>query len=209
MLVGHSQGGVQVVKVLNELAGAFSEEIRVWNPLIDDAEDRTFIIDPLSGTGRPVVGLQVAYASVVGAGGLAMLLPNQWSMLGRLETVPDTVEEFTGFVIGMDLFGWDLPALGAAKKYRPSGTAQVRNVRLPVSYNHITVPVTAHLAQDQKIRDWINQYVPGEGPELRAVSDSPSDNILWAADVWHSIKKHWCLEVQRLIRAKRRVLGGS
>jgi hypothetical protein len=27
--------------------------------------------------------------------------------------------------------------------------------------------------------------------------------VLWAADVWHSIKKHWCLEAQRLIRAQR------
>jgi hypothetical protein len=27
--------------------------------------------------------------------------------------------------------------------------------------------------------------------------------VLWAADVWHNIKKHWCLEAQRLIRAQR------
>jgi len=28
-------------------------------------------------------------------------------------------------------------------------------------------------------------------------------NILWAADVWHSIKKYRVLELQQLIRAKR------
>jgi hypothetical protein len=28
-------------------------------------------------------------------------------------------------------------------------------------------------------------------------------HILWAADVWYSIKKHWVLELQRRIRAKR------
>jgi len=27
-------------------------------------------------------------------------------------------------------------------------------------------------------------------------------NVLWAADVWFSIKKHWCIEAQRLIRAR-------
>jgi hypothetical protein len=27
--------------------------------------------------------------------------------------------------------------------------------------------------------------------------------VLWAADVWYSIKKHWCLEAQRLVRAER------
>ena len=40
MLVGHSQGGIQAVKVLYELAGAFGDRIRVWNPLTDAAEDR-------------------------------------------------------------------------------------------------------------------------------------------------------------------------
>jgi len=29
------------------------------------------------------------------------------------------------------------------------------------------------------------------------------DNLLWAADVWFSVKKHWTLEAQRLIRARR------
>jgi hypothetical protein len=27
--------------------------------------------------------------------------------------------------------------------------------------------------------------------------------VLWAAGVWHDIKKHWCLEAQRLIRARQ------
>jgi hypothetical protein len=54
--------------------------------------------------------------------------------------------------------------------------------------------VTAHLAKDGKIRDWINAYVPTERPELTAVFESFSRNILWAADVWHSVKKYWCLE---------------
>ena len=30
-----------------------------------------------------------------------------------------------------------------------------------------------------------------------------TDNALWAADVWFSIKKHWVIEAQRLIRARR------
>jgi len=76
-------------------------------------------------------------------------------------------------------------------------------VRLPPGYNHVLVPTTAHLAEDQAIRDWINAYVPTDEPELTASFETPSDNILWAADVWHSVKKQWCLEAQRLIRAKR------
>ena len=41
-----------------------------------------------------------------------------------------------------------------------------------------------------------------EKPVLNVTFESSSTNILWAADVWHSIKKHWVLELQRLIRAK-------
>jgi hypothetical protein len=207
LLIGHSQGAMQVIKVLHELAGAFNERIPVWNPLTGGEEDRTFIVDPLTGYQRTVVGLQVRYASGVGAGGLARLLPNQWIMAGKLMRIPDTVEEFTAFSLGLDLFAADYLVFGVESTYLSGGSARVRNVRLPATYNHVTVPATAHLAADKKIRDWINAYVPTERPELTAVFESSSQNILWAADVWHSVKKYWCLEAQALIRAKRAMLG--
>jgi len=116
MIVGHSQGGVQAVKVLDELAGIFGDELTVWNPVTDAAEARTTIVDPLSGEPRPVVGVTVSYVSVVGAGGAALLLPNQWSMVHRLRTIPDTVDEFTGFSISVDLVALTFPgARGAAE----------------------------------------------------------------------------------------------
>ena len=40
MIVGHSQGGIQAVKVLYELAGDVRRRDPVWNPLTDRAEDR-------------------------------------------------------------------------------------------------------------------------------------------------------------------------
>ena len=67
--------------------------------------------------------------------------------------------------------------------------------------------MTAHLATDKTTRDRINAYVPTERPELTAMFKSSSRNILWAADVWHRVKKYWCLEAQVLIRAKRAMLG--
>ena len=67
MLIGHSQGGMQAVKVLYELTGAFDERVAVWNALTDAAEPRTTIIDPLTGQSRPVVGVTVAFAAAVGA----------------------------------------------------------------------------------------------------------------------------------------------
>jgi len=200
MLVGHSQGGIQAVKVLYQLAGAFGDRVRVWNPLTDAAEDRTSIVDPLTGHERPVVGLRLVCVSVVGAGGSALLLPNQWMMAGKLRTIPDTVEEFIGYTIGVDMFAWDFS--GAASDFRSNGTATVRNVRLPAEYSHVTIAATSHLARDKAMRDWLNAYRPGDVNAVPADS-GPTDNALWAADVWFSIKKHWVIGAQRLIRARR------
>jgi hypothetical protein len=203
MVVGHSQGGIQAVKVLYELKGAFGTEVAVYNPVTGKSEKRCSIVDPFSGVERPVVGLEVSYTTAVGAGGFTRFLPNQWVMTGRLRSIPDTTLEFTGFVIGLDPIGGDLLGFGSVNKYAANGKAVVRNVRLPVGYNHVTVPATSHLADSQEIRDWINEYVPTEEPEVKASFQASSRNILWAADVWHSVKKHWVLELQRLIRAKR------
>ncbi len=204
MLIGHSQGGIQAVKVLRELDGQFADRVAVWNPVGDAAEDRTSIVDPLTGAVRPVVGLSVSYASSVGAGGAALLLPNQWNMVGHLRTIPDTVDDFTGYSIGFDLFAWTVP--GAEVAYRHNGRARVRNVTLPAWYNHVTVPVTSDLATDPPVRAWISAYAPDEVRTPVPLEES-GRSVLWAADVWHSVKKHWCLEVQALIRARRAALG--
>lgn len=200
MLVGHSQGGIQLVKVLHELAGNLGPAIPVWNPHTDAAEDRVTIIDPYTGAERPVVGLRIGYASVVGAGGAALLLPNQWSMAGRLRSIPDSVEEFTGYALGVDLIAWNLP--GAGPDYRANGAAKVRNVELPADYSHVFVAQTSHLARDPAMREWINAYAPGRVAELPP-NVASTENSLWAADVWFSIKKHWVLEAQHFVRAKR------
>lgn len=207
MIVGHSQGGMQAIKVLYTLAGAFEPELAVWNAATDKAEDRFSIVDPLDGTRRPVVGLSVTYATAVGAGGAAFMLPNQWDMLLRLRTIPDTVDDFTGFAIQGDMIAWTFPGTSAISEYHRGGAARVRNVRLPITYNHITVPITHALAADPKARAWINAYVPGTGEEPDVPPDVKGNNILWAADVWFSIKKHWCLEAQRLIRARQVALA--
>jgi hypothetical protein len=201
IMIGHSQGGMQVVKVLYQLAGDFERNIEVWDPVADRSERRSTIVDPLTGQTRPVVGVSVAYAAAVGAGGAAFMLPNQWNMLHRLYTIPNTVDEFTGFAIRGDTIAFTMP-VASTGDYRSGGIAKVRNVLLPITYNHVTVPITQSLANDARTRDWINNYVPSDG-----VPDVPDDvrsfNVLWAADVWFSIKKHWCLEAQRLIRASR------
>jgi hypothetical protein len=210
MLIGHSMGGIQTVKVLHELSGAFADRIAVWNPLTEHAEERSAIIDPFSGTERPVVGLSLGYATAVGAGGLARVSPTMWKMTWKLRTIPASAEHFTGFFITLDLIGGDFWGLvPRANEYRPNGVVEVRNVRLPPWYYHVTVPTTAHLATSQAIRDWINAYRPTDRPTLTAAFEPPTTNILWAADVWFSVKRQWCLAAQRLIRAKRQLAKAS
>lgn len=200
MMIGHSQGGIQAVKVLYELDGAFGDRIPVWNPVTDSAEDRVTIVDPFTGKPRPVVGLRVGYVSVVAAGGAALLLPNQWSMAARLRVIPDTVEEFTGYALGLDMIAWDFS--DSTSDFHANGKAVVRNVRLPASYSHISVAATSHLVRSQAMREWLNAYRPGVVDGV-PVGEGSTDNALWAADVWFHIKKHWALEAQKVIRAQR------
>ncbi len=210
MLIGHSQGGMLAIRVLHELAGGFGGEIPVWNPLIDESEARFAVIDPLTGDKRPVVGLQVPYATALATGKVMRVLLGQRDMLAKLRRIPDSVGEFTGFFIEWDLlagtFGEDTPA----DPYRATGSAVVRNVMLPAAYWHITLPLTSHLAANELTRAWIDAYTPdGKPVDLPAGAGVDASNILHAADIWYSVKKHWCIEAQRLIRARRRLAGAG
>jgi hypothetical protein len=207
ILVGHSQGGIQVVKILHELAGTFGSERRVFNPLTGQLEERTTIVDPLSGRERPVVGVSVAAASVVGTGGLSLALPVHWKVFPVIRNVPDTVDEFTGYRIGLDLFAWDAPGFEGAKTFHATGTANVRNITLPAEYSHIFVPVTHQLAESEEMRAWINAFDPDNEAGRAPLPNGTAINVMWAADIWHTIKKHWCIEAQRLIRARRESLA--
>jgi hypothetical protein len=202
MLVGHSQGGIQVVKVLNDLAGTYGPDVNVWNPLTGRAETRTTIIDPLTGKERKVVGNQVSFASAVGAGGPSFIFPNNWDVVGRLRDVPDTAVQFNGYFIGIDWFVFNVGVGG--DRFVPIGKAMVRNVELPAGYLHVSVPVTHHLPQNASFKAFVDAYrATTEKPDESKMPGSYTDNVYYAADNWAAIKKHWTLELQRLIRARR------
>jgi hypothetical protein len=195
MLIGHSQGGMIVIKVLHDLAG--SQEampIPVWNPMRDTPEPRTSIVDPLTGESRQVTGLKVEYATALVTGSLPRVLLGQWGILPLLRDVPDSVIDFTGFAIP-----WD-PIAGTGANpapYRATGTARVRNIVLPASYSHITLPRAAHLAAQPSTRAWIDAYRPGAPGPIPA--DADTSNLLHAADIWYSVRQHWCEGAKRLL----------
>jgi hypothetical protein len=195
MLIGHSQGGMLALKTLHELAGTFGRDIPVWPPQADSPQRRTTIVYPLSGVPRPVVGLDVGYAAALATGKLPRVLLLQWSMLPLLRVVPDSVDEFAGFTIPADVIAGNV---FGDEPYRASGSATVRNITLPATYSHVGLPRAEHLAADPALRAWIDAYTPdGESAPPPGVD---ADNLLHAADIWHSVKKRWCLEAQRALR---------
>lgn len=198
LVIGHSQGGMLAVRVLHELAGAFNDSIEVVEPATGNATGRIAIIDPLTGQERPVVGLVLPYATALATGKLFRVLLGQWTMLAKLAQIPDTVEEFTGFALPGDLIS------AGSEPYVATGRARVRNVTLPASYSHIGLPRALHLASDPAARAWIDAYAPaGEAVPPPADPGFDATNLLHAADIWHSVKRHWCREAQRLVVASR------
>ena len=193
MLIGHSQGGALAIRVLHELAGAFHDAIPVVDPETGVVLPRTTVVDPYTRRERPVVGLRVAYAAAIATGWLPRLLLGQWTMLPRLRTIPDTVTEFTGFDLPNDPIAGNL--LGISP-YVASGAALVREVLLPSDYSHVAIPRVQHLTGDPAIRAWIDDWQPQRTSPLQ-----PGDtfNIVHAADIWYSVKYHWCRQAQRLL----------
>ena len=171
MLIGHSQGGMLAIKVLYELNGSFHQAIPVWNPLTGQPEERTTIVDPLTGLERPVVGLKVSYVAALATGKLPRLLLGQWSMMGKLRAIPDTVEEFTGFSIEWDMIAGTTPG---SEEYHADGSAQVRNVDLPAATSHIRMPRTRYLTRNATTRAWIDDYDPAVVPRTRCLRDRTS-----------------------------------
>ncbi len=207
MLIGHSQGGMLAIKVLHEFAGAFHAAIPVWNPMTGQSEQRTTIIDPLTGLERPVTGLKLSYVAAMATGKLPRLLLGQWEILGKLRTIPDTVEDFTGFSIEWDLIAGTLPG---SEKYHAGGSAHVRNVELAAETSHIGMPRTRYLAGNPTTRAWIDSYDPASPPAAPPTGPGiDTSNIVHAADIWYSVKKHWCLGAQRLIKARRAAIAAK
>jgi pimeloyl-ACP methyl ester carboxylesterase len=209
MVIGHSQGGMQTVRILHELNGEFNRRLAVWNPRTGKSEARDQITDALHGAQRNVVGLQIAYASALAAGGMARLNPSHLGMIGKLRTIPNTVEDFAGYHVTMDLLGGDFIGFGGVNDYKPSGSAAVRNVGLPPGSGHFSVLAVCEAARKPEIRNWINQYRPGVSAEAQRPLLPDGRKLVYAAEVWYSVKRHWVLELQRLIRARNKLVGAK
>jgi hypothetical protein len=194
ILVGHSRGGMLVIRTLHTLAGAFGDAIEVRDPGTGRGLARTAIVDPATGVRRPVLGLTLDFAAVIATGKLPRIWQGQWDMLPLLRRIPDTVRDFLGLHIEGDVIAGDVFGI---ERYVPVGSAHVRNVVLPATYSHIGAPDTAHLAADPSMRAWIDAWRPGS-----TATPPPGDtrNLGLAVELWYGIKRAWCREAQQEAR---------
>lgn len=205
IIIGHSQGGMMVVKILYYLAGSDDKSLMVWNPLTEKTENRYMIMDPLTNKERPVAGLKLGYASSIAAGGTTRILLNQWDVVFRLRKIPDTVEEFSGFYLKWDSAGADyLGLIDAPNLYRSTGSAKTRTIKLSGG-SHFFLPDVRHLADKPDTRKWINAYRPDNEQLLNDDIVDREYNIPLAGELWYHIKKYWTIELQRMVTAKRKM----
>jgi hypothetical protein len=174
-------------KVAREIAAAFrNDSLRPM--LIGHSQGGALIMEILHG----LEGWPVSYAAAIATGQWMRIALGQWNRLPILRRVPDSVQEFSGYRLADDFLGSDVPGLAKSAEYEADGSARVHNLRLRGA-SHIGITQVRSFARDAAARRWIDAYSPG-------ASAPPDARLLFAADVWHYIKKHWCLELQHALR---------
>jgi hypothetical protein len=180
-------------KVAREVAAAWHDD-GLRPMLIGHSQGGSFVMEVL----HSLEGQPVCYAAAVATGQWMRIALGQWNRIPILRKVPDSVEEFSGYRLAGDFLGSDVPGLGNGGDYRAEGRAEVHNVQLRGA-GHIEIVNVRPLAGDPAARKWMDAYAPG--------APAPQDaRLLFAADVWHYVTKHWCLELQRALRGHRLVL---
>jgi hypothetical protein len=114
--------------------------------------------DPITHKDHPVVGLRIPYVTAFATGKMFRILSLQFKDLPRMREIPDSVDEFTGFLIEWDPIAGTPPG---AEQYRPLKSATgkpavVRNVTLPQTTSHLDAFRTLRLATNESTRRWIN-----------------------------------------------------
>ena len=106
---------------------------------------------------------------------------------------------------GLDVLGGDYLGWGSANEYRSKGRARVRNVKLPTGgfLTHGRTPDVDRLLSNPQALAWMESYVPASEPVAPKDIPGSTEGIEFGADVWKSVKRHWVIELQRLIRARR------
>ena len=202
MLIGHSQGGMLVVRTLHELAGDFADADPGPRSGHRRALPRTTFRDPAHRRGA--AGRRAArspFAAAIATGKLPRVLLRP--MVDAAEAAQDPGHRRRVHRVHHRV-GSDRRQLRRRRPVRRDGHARTcatsRCPRLQ-PYRH---------PADRSTWPRTRSRAPGSTPTPRRASrraaggaDVDTRNLLHAADLWFSVKKHWCLEAQRSLRAQR------
>ena len=138
-----------------------------------------------------MLGLSVAYASVVGRRRRRVPAAEPVGHDRQAAQIPDTVDEFTGYFIAIDLIAWSFPGdQRAGGLPRRSATRRCATSSCPPPTATCSCPPCRSCRRTRRRARCINAYAPGKAGEAGLENDRLT-GALWAADVWYSIKKHW------------------
>ena len=193
ILVGHSQGGMVVIKTLHLLAER-ERPSPSGIPVTARREARTWIDRPAHRPARTPVGeLRIAFAAVLATGSLPRLLLAQWDVLPILRDVPDSVVDFSGFSIPWDPIAGTGPtpppfrATGGGPRAQRRAARELRPHR-PAERRAPCAPTP---------RRGRGSMPGGPRPRRhRRPRGRTRPTCSYAADLWYSIKRHWCEAAQ-------------
>ena len=195
---------MQAVKVLHVLNGEYGASGPVWNPLTDfrrGAARRSSIRSPAAAAGGRACASPTSRRSARAAP--RSCCPTSGACIGKLRTIPDTVEEFTGYSIDVDFWAWTVPGVDATRKFTNGGKAHVRNVTLPAGISHVIAPRVGGPCRSNRRMRARGSRRTRRDRACRRPPDSRGQHRAGPPTCGGRVKKYWVIEAQRFIRATR------
>ena len=209
MLIGHSQGGMLAIRVLLRAGRRIPRRDSGVESADRAIEPRTTIVDPLTGAGAP------------GRSASRFRMSPRWRPASCCRASARTVADARqaardsrhgrGLHRLLDRLGSDRRDLrpGSERYHADRHRAGAQRRCSPAGTSHIGMPHTRASRAQSGRRARGSTATDPRVAAARAAGRAGIDasNIVHAADIWYSVKKHWCLEAQRLIGARRAAIA--
>jgi hypothetical protein len=201
MLIGHSQGGMLAIRCCMSWS-ALSRIDRRAEPRHRRIRSPHSITDPSDGRVRPVSASKYPLRPRSLRANCRVCC---WDS-GRCSANcgdSDSVEEFTGFTILWDPIAGTFPEASPTMRPVPPRCA----MWIAGGHESYRTADAKELATHANTR--MDRPVSTGRTDAAGRGGRRPGNLVVAADIWYSVKKHWCLEAQRVIRQRRVVAAGN
>ena len=139
----------------------------------------------------------VAYVSRSARAAPRSCCPINGASSASCRTIPDTVDEFVGYSIALDMWAWTVPGVDATRKFTNGGQVNIRNVTFDVENSHVIVPLSPAPRPATRRMARVDRGVRAEStvPPPPNVRDKPAGRPTCGGQRAGSI---WVIEAQRL-----------